>query len=88
MNEVIVAALRDALSRAEEAEGVEGAPLERVQHIRRILGDLAIELDVRGLPPHLRPRDDLPDTDTLRRSMPDLIPPVSATIVADREDRP
>ncbi len=39
------------------------------------------------LPLHLRPREDLPDPDTLRQSMPELVPPLSATIIADREDR-
>jgi len=87
LNQMIVAALRDALARAEVAEEMEGSLLERVRHIRRTLGDLVVELETRDLPPHLRPREDLPDTDTIRQSMPELVPPLSATIIADRQER-
>ena len=87
LNQVIVATLRDALTRAEAAEQTEDSLEERARHVRRTLADLAVELDLSVLPPHLRPSEDLPDTDTLRQSMPDLVPPLSATIVADREDR-
>ena len=51
------------------------------------LGDLVVELDLQHVPPSLRPSEGLPDTDTLRQSMPALMPPLSATISADREDR-
>jgi hypothetical protein len=61
--------------------------LEQVQQVRRALGGLAVEVDASHLPPHLRPSEDLPDTDILRRSMPKLHPPLSATICADRKDR-
>lgn len=87
LNQLIVAALTDTLAQAEVAEQMEGSLLERVRHIRRTLGDLAVELDVRDLPPHLRPRQDMPDTDAIRQSMPELVPPLSATIIADREER-
>ncbi len=87
LNELIVAALSQALAQGEVAGQAESSLLEQVQHVRRALGDLAVEVDARHLPPHLRPSDDLPDTDTLRQSMPALVPPLSATISADREDR-
>jgi hypothetical protein len=87
LNELIVAALSEALARGEMADESEGSLLEQVQHVRRALSDLVVEVDVGHLPPHLRPGDDLPDTDTLRQSMPALVPPLSATISADREDR-
>ena len=87
LNQVIVAALSEALARAEGARQAESPLLEQVQHVRRALGDLAVEVDASHLPPQLHPRDDLPDTDALRRSMPELVPPLSATISADREDR-
>ncbi|MBI4493873.1 MAG: toxin-antitoxin system HicB family antitoxin [Chloroflexi bacterium] len=86
LNQLIVAALREALARDAVVDQAEEALLEQVQHIRSALGDLAVELDVNHLPPHLRPREDLPHPDTLRRSMPELVPPLSATIVEDRED--
>lgn len=87
LNELIVAALSEALSRGEVVGQAEGSLLEQVQHIRWALGDLAVAVDASHLPPHLRPSEDLPDTDTLRRSMPELLPALSATIIADREDR-
>lgn len=87
LNQVIVAALSDALVRGDVAEHPESSLLEQVQHVQWALADLAVQLDVRHLPPDLRPSEDLPDTDTLRQSMPELMPPLSATISADREDR-
>ncbi len=87
LNELIVAALSEALARDELNGQAEGSLLQQVQHVRRALGDLVVEVDVSHLPPQLRPQDDLPDTDTLRQSMPALVPPLSATISADREDR-
>lgn len=87
LNQVIVAALSEALARGTGAQRAESPLLEQVQHVRRALGDLVVEVDVSHLPPRLRPRDDLPDTDILRQSMPKLVPPLSATLSADREDR-
>src|SRR5439155_26760397 len=87
LNQVIVDALSEALARGEGARQDESPLLEQVQHVRWALSDLAIEVDTRLMPPNLRPSEDLPDTDTLRQSMPALVPPLSATISADREDR-
>jgi hypothetical protein len=87
LNQWITAALGEALARADVAGETENPLLERLQHVRKALGDLAVELDMRHVPPHLRPDEDLPDSDAFRRSLPQLIPPLSATIVADREDR-
>ncbi|MDA8217497.1 MAG: toxin-antitoxin system HicB family antitoxin [Dehalococcoidales bacterium] len=87
LNQLIVATLHDAA--AEHDSGGEGEdPLaEQVQHIRAALSDMAVELDTGRLPPHLRPGDDLPDRETYRRSLPQIQPSLSATIIADREDR-
>lgn len=87
LNELIVAALSEALARGEMADESEGSLLEQVQHVRRALGDLVVEVDVSHLPPDLRPSEELPDTDTLRQAMPELIPPLSTTISTDRDDR-
>ncbi len=87
LNQLIIAALSDALARDAVEEQAKDPLLEQVQHIRRALGELAVELDTSYLPPHLRPREDVPDADTLRQSMPELVPPLSATIISDREDR-
>lgn len=85
LNQTIVAALHEALSRADRDGGDDA--VEQLRHIRMALGDLVVELDESQLPPELRPSEDLPDTDALRESMPRLDPPLSATIIADREDR-
>ncbi len=87
LNQLIVAALSEALAREAAADQAEGSLLEQVQRVRRALGDLVVELDLQHGPPYLRPSEGLPDTDTLRQSMPVLMPPLSATISADREDR-
>ncbi len=87
LNQTIVAALHDALSRTAHDGSSGDALLEQVQHVRVALGDVIVELDESALPPALRPGDDLPDADTLRQSMPHLVPPLSATIIAEREDR-
>ena len=84
---MIVTAISDALARGDLAEQTGDSLLEQVHNVRRALGDLAVEIDISHLPPNLRPSEDLPDTDTLRKSMPRLDPPLSATISADREDR-
>jgi uncharacterized protein (DUF1778 family) len=87
LNQLIVAALSQALAWDELIDQEEGSVREQVQHVRWALGELAVEMETPRLPPDLRPSEDLPDTDTLRRSMPELVPPLSVTIRADREDR-
>ena len=86
LNQLIITTLSDALARDAAASQAVDPLFEQAQHVRRALGDLAIELDLNHLPPHLRPREDLPSSDALRRSMPQLVPPLSATIIADRDD--
>jgi hypothetical protein len=82
----VVAAVRDALERGAVEEMADPVR-EQVRYIREALGDLVVELDVASLPPQLRPNEDLPDSDALRETMPQLVPPLSATIVDDRQDR-
>jgi hypothetical protein len=82
----VVAAVRDALERGA-VEKMADPVREQVRYIREALGDLVVELDVASLPPQLRPNEDLPHTDALRETMPQLVPPLSATIVDDRQDR-
>ena len=85
LNQTIVSTLHEALARCE-GDVMDDRAAE-LQHIRTALGDLVVELDESELPPELRPDEDLPDTDVLRASMPRLDLPLSATIIADREDR-
>lgn len=87
VNQLIVAALSEGMDRDGAADEKEGGRLEQVEHTRMALGDVAVTLDANHLPPHLRPGDDLSDVEAFRRSRLELDPPLSATIIADREDR-
>ena len=87
LNQLIVATLSEALM-GDDLVGKDESPLmEQVQHIRTALSGLAVDLDANQLPPHLRPGDELPDRAAFQQSLPTLDPPISATIIADREDR-
>lgn len=87
LNQLIVSTLSEAVARDEAMDREQGHLAEQVKHIRSALGDLAVVLNTDSLPPHLHPEDDLPDPDVYRHSLPVLHPPLSATIIADREDR-
>lgn len=86
LNSLIVSTLDEAVPNGEEAVRFNRSLWEQLQQTRRALGDLAVDVDM-NLAPHLWPTADLPDTDTLRESMPRLVPPFSATIIAERDDR-
>ena len=87
MNSLIVSTLDEAVPMGKGAVRPNDSLREQVQQVRRALGDLAVDVDVNRFPPHLWPAADLPDTDTHRHSMPCLVPPLSATIIAVRDDR-
>jgi hypothetical protein len=87
LNQFIVATLNEAVARGEVVGEEEKPLLEQVRHIRAALSELVVELDTSQLPPHLRPGNDLPDSAEFMQSLPKLDPPLSATIIADREDR-
>ena len=85
LNEIIVAILSEAVDRMDEvAEEVSNLLEEQVKQVRAALGPLALELDI---PPDLRPSAGQSDVTAYRRSLPRLNPPLSATIIADRDDR-
>jgi len=87
LNQLVVTTLRDAVAHEDQANNPESALMEQVHHIRTALGGLAVELDSSQFPPHLRPGEDLPDRASFMRSLPRLNPPLSKTVIADREDR-
>ncbi len=87
LNQLVMRNLDQALAGQEETAEKDSPLMDQVRHIRVALGDLAVELDIDHLPPHLRPGEDLPDRATFMKSLPQLEPPLSATIAADREDR-
>ena len=86
LNQLVVAVLGQAVARDDGATEDESYLKEQVNHIRTALGDLAVELDTDQLPSHLRPGEDLPDRAVFARTLPKLSPPLSATIIADREE--
>ena len=87
LNDLAIATLSHALAQGNADGEAEDRLFKQVQQIRSVLGGLAVELDANALPAELRPGGDLPDVDTIRQSIPELAPPLSVTIIADREDR-
>lgn len=88
LNQMVVAAPSQALAREEDETPAERPMPAQVPHIRQVLSDLVSTLELHALPPHLRPSDDLPESKTLRRTLPQLIPPRSAMLVAERGEGP
>ncbi|HYM16491.1 MAG TPA: hypothetical protein VEZ14_13120 [Dehalococcoidia bacterium] len=85
----LLAGLRHALHRREKRVPVapESTREAERRRIREALGDmLAPPPDLSQWPEHLRPTPDMPDRDTLRRSMPRLNPPLSQTIRDERDE--
>ena len=87
LNQLMIAALTEGLERQAPSPKSGDSLREQVAYLRRALGSLAVDLSTGLLPPHLQPGRDYPDSDTLRSSMPELDPPLSTTIIADRVDR-
>lgn len=87
LNQVIVTALDGALRQGEPGGQADSSLLDQVRLVRRALGEMAVEVDATFLQGDAPFTEDLPDTDTLRKSMPHLTPPLSSTISAEREDR-
>ena len=53
--------------------------------MRRALGDLAVQIDISQFPPELRPYPG--QAEEAFESLPRLDPPLSRTIIEDRENR-
>jgi hypothetical protein len=56
------------------------------QDVLAALGDLVMELDVGKFPPQFRPWKGLRGREALRKSLPRLTPPLSATIIEERAE--
>ena len=93
VNQSIVTALNESVLSGDDggnADDEHAALLDQVRHIRTALGDLIVELDPEDFPAHVRPTATPIDREGFKgfmRSLPKLDPPLSATIIADREDR-
>ena len=67
----LIAGLRHALRREHEPHTPLDEREQELKHIRDVMGDLlAPPVNYDNWPEHLRPTPDLPDADTLRRSLP------------------
>ena len=64
-----------------------GPSVEQVAAVREALGNLAVTLDTRRLARGLGLASKVSDREAFRDSLPALLPPLSATIIAEREDR-
>ncbi len=83
----LLAGLRHALRRERRVPDLDPREAER-RRIREALGDLlAPPIDYSMWPEHLRPTPDMPDRDTLRRSLPRSARPAWMDIREDRDAR-
>jgi len=83
----LLAGIRHALGKRETVEPDLTPRESERRRIGEALGDmLAPPIDFNNWPEHLRPTPDMPDRDTLRRSMPKLDPPLSQTIREERDE--
>ena len=58
-----------------------------MREIRAALGDLVIEVDTSRLLRQLRLQGKLPDREAFLTSLPKLSPPLSATVIEEREEQ-
>jgi len=87
LNQLIVAALWDALKQGRILHGEQDPLKEQVRLYRIALGDLVADIDVSKFPKRLRPGPlDLYD-ETRLAYLPKLDPPLSATIIEEREEQ-
>jgi plasmid stability protein len=86
LNEEIVTILTERLD--GESERQDETPLQRERRrIREALGDLVVDFRPEDFAPFFHPLPDDFDRDAFFNSLPRLDPPLSQTIIEDREDR-
>jgi hypothetical protein len=84
----LLAGIRHALGKRESVKPQLTPREEERRRIREALGDmLAPPIDFNNWPEHLRPTADMPDRDTLRRSLPRSKRPAWHDIREDRDAR-
>lgn len=86
LNQLIVGALSEAATRPRPQPGQEDSLRERVQRLRAALGDMVVEIDPADFPAWVEFRDKLPSHEELARMLPRLDPPLSQTIIEEREE--
>jgi hypothetical protein len=87
LNDVIVQAVASALRSGPQDESNQGERQVRIERLRAALGDMVVSIDLSDFPEQVRPNPQMPDRDVLFHSLPVLSPPLSQTIIGEREDR-
>lgn len=87
LNQIIVAALAQALSRSDQAPESNSALMDQVLHIQTALRDITVDIEASRFPAHLRPEGEVPSREELAAMLPTLIPPLSSTILEERRER-
>lgn len=87
LNQTIVDALSDQLRQCSEEDSEETPQEKERRRIREALGDLVVDFRPEDYAPLFRPLPKNFDREALFRSMPRLDPPLSQTIIEDREER-
>ncbi|TAK35404.1 MAG: toxin-antitoxin system HicB family antitoxin [Chloroflexota bacterium] len=86
LNELIVAAVSQSLGQSELSTTEQGSLVEQAQSLRRALDDLVVELDATQYLQGICPVE-LPSREELVRTLPRLNPPLSATVIEERQER-
>ncbi len=86
LNQMIVAALAQALARGDQSPERNSALMDQVLHIQTALRDMTVEIEASRFPAHLRP-EAVPTGEELVGILPTLIPPLSSTILEERRER-
>ena len=88
LNELIVDSLETTVAFQGTIDQGDDARRSRIERLRASLGDLVVHVDVSDFPVELYPiAQEMPDRDALFHSLPILDPPLSKTIIEEREDR-
>lgn len=86
LDALIVTTLSQAISRREVTSEPSEAVREETRRIREALGDLVVDNPEEWVP-EIEEEIDFPDRQTDLDFMPKLDPPLSATLIEDRDDR-
>ncbi len=87
LNGAIVSTLNDALPPRDSTTERQTPLQEEISRLRVVLADLIEDVDVTRFPESVRPSGSPVDREAFLASMPRLNPPISQTIIEEREDR-
>lgn len=88
LNELIVDSLETTVALQATNDQEEDIRKTRIERLRASLGDLVVDVDISDFPVELYPNAQVMlDRDALFQSLPVLDPPLSRTVIEEREDR-